>query len=33
MTVISIHDGTLTVRSRPDGRSGACFVLDLPAAP
>lgn len=32
-TIVAAHDGTLTVRSRPDGRSGACFELVLPAAP
>ena len=31
-TIAEAHDGTLTVRDRADGRSGACLVLDLPAA-
>lgn len=31
-TIIEAHDGTLTLRDRPDGASGACFVIRLPAA-
>ncbi len=32
-TIAEAHDGTLSVRDRPDGAVGACLVLDLPAAP
>lgn len=32
-SVAEAHDGTLVARGRPDGRSGACLRLDLPAAP
>ena len=31
-TIVEAHDGTLEARDRPDGRSGACLVLKLPAA-
>jgi two-component system, OmpR family, sensor histidine kinase ChvG len=31
-TIAEAHDGSLTVADRPDGRSGACLVLELPAA-
>ena len=31
-TIAEAHDGTLTVTDRDDGASGACLVLDLPAA-
>lgn len=31
-TIVEAHDGTLEARGRPDGRSGACLVLSLPAA-
>jgi two-component system sensor histidine kinase ChvG len=31
-TIAEAHDGTLTVSDRPDGRPGACLVLDLRAA-
>ena len=31
-TIAEAHDGTLHVEGRPDGASGACLVLDLPAA-
>jgi two-component system sensor histidine kinase ChvG len=31
-TIAEAHDGTLVVADRQDGRSGACLVLDLPAA-
>ncbi|MBM0170950.1 sensor histidine kinase [Altererythrobacter sp. C41] len=31
-TIVEAHDGTLEARDRPDGRSGACLVLRLPAA-
>ena len=31
-TIAEAHDGTLTVTDRPDGKDGACLVLDLPAA-
>jgi len=30
--IAEAHDGSLTVADRPDGKSGACLVLDLPAA-
>ncbi len=30
--IAEAHDGTLLVADRPDGRSGACLVLSLPAA-
>jgi two-component system sensor histidine kinase ChvG len=30
--IAEAHDGTLVVADRPDGASGACLVLDLPAA-
>lgn len=29
-TIAEAHGGTLTARDRPDGRKGACLVLDLP---
>jgi two-component system sensor histidine kinase ChvG len=32
-TIAEAHDGTLEVTDRPDGRDGACLVLDLPKAP
>ena len=31
-TIAEAHDGALTVRDRSDGNSGACLVLQLPAA-
>ena len=31
-TIAEAHDGSLHVEARADGASGACFVLDLPAA-
>jgi two-component system sensor histidine kinase ChvG len=31
-TIAEAHDGSLTVAARPDGRRGACLVLELPAA-
>src|SRR5690606_25729335 len=31
-TIAEAHDGSLTVADRPDGRPGACLVLELPAA-
>jgi two-component system sensor histidine kinase ChvG len=31
-TIAEAHDGTLTVRDREDGSTGACLVLALPAA-
>lgn len=31
-TIVEAHGGTLEARARPDGRSGACLVLNLPAA-
>ena len=31
-TIAEGHDGSLTVADRPDGKSGACLVLELPAA-
>ncbi len=31
-TIATAHDGTLTIIDRPDGQSGACFVLELPVA-
>ncbi|WP_084356165.1 sensor histidine kinase [Novosphingobium lentum] len=31
-TIAEAHDGTLTIADRPDGASGACLVLELPAA-
>ena len=31
-TIAEAHDGTLIVADRPDGRPGACLLLDLPAA-
>jgi two-component system sensor histidine kinase ChvG len=31
-TIAEAHDGTLQVEDRPDGRPGACLVLELPAA-
>lgn len=30
-TIAEAHDGTLEARDRPDGESGACLVLSLPA--
>jgi two-component system sensor histidine kinase ChvG len=32
-TIAEAHDGTLTVRDRTDGATGACLALDLPSAP
>jgi two-component system sensor histidine kinase ChvG len=29
-TIAEAHDGTLEVRDRPDGESGACLILSLP---
>jgi two-component system sensor histidine kinase ChvG len=31
-TIAEAHDGTLVIADRPDGASGACLLLDLPAA-
>jgi two-component system sensor histidine kinase ChvG len=31
-TIAEAHDGTLSVQDRPDGRPGACLVLELPSA-
>ncbi len=31
-TIVEAHDGTLTLRDRHDGHSGACFVIRLPSA-
>lgn len=31
-TIAEAHDGSLTVADRPDGKLGACLVLELPAA-
>jgi two-component system sensor histidine kinase ChvG len=31
--IAQAHDGTLAVSDRPDGQSGACFTLRLPALP
>jgi len=31
-TIAEAHDGSLTVADRPDGKAGACLVLELPAA-
>jgi two-component system sensor histidine kinase ChvG len=31
-TIAEAHDGVLFVADRPDGRTGACLVLELPAA-
>lgn len=31
-TIAEAHDGSLTAADRPDGKSGACLVLELPAA-
>lgn len=31
-TIAEAHDGTLTAHQRPDGKSGACLMLDLPCA-
>ncbi|RXZ66461.1 sensor histidine kinase [Pelagerythrobacter rhizovicinus] len=31
-TIVEAHDGTLEARGRPDGTTGACLVLSLPAA-
>jgi two-component system sensor histidine kinase ChvG len=31
-TIAEAHDGFLRVEARPDGKQGACLVLDLPAA-
>jgi two-component system sensor histidine kinase ChvG len=31
-TIAEAHDGSLTVADRPDGRTGTCMVLELPAA-
>ncbi len=31
-TIVEAHDGSITLRNRPDGKSGACFVVTLPAA-
>ncbi|MFA7587745.1 MAG: ATP-binding protein, partial [Novosphingobium sp.] len=30
-TIVEAHDGTLTAVDRPDGKAGACLVIDLPA--
>ena len=29
--IAEAHDGTLLAEGRPDGRDGACLVLNLPA--
>jgi two-component system sensor histidine kinase ChvG len=29
-TIVAAHDGTLTAMDRPDGKPGACLVIDLP---
>ena len=31
-TIAEAHDGSLTAEDRPDGKQGACLVLELPAA-
>lgn len=31
-TIAEAHDGTLIAKPRPDGQSGACLLLELPAA-
>ena len=31
-TIAEAHDGSLTVADGADGKSGACLVLELPAA-
>ena len=31
-TIAEAHDGSLTVADRADGKSGACLMLELPAA-
>jgi two-component system sensor histidine kinase ChvG len=31
-TIAEAHDGSLTAEDRPDGKAGACLVLELPAA-
>jgi two-component system sensor histidine kinase ChvG len=31
-TIVTAHDGTLTAHDRPDGKPGACLILDLPEA-
>jgi two-component system sensor histidine kinase ChvG len=31
-TIAEAHDGSLTAEDRPDGKPGACLVLELPAA-
>jgi len=30
-TIVEAHDGTLSAQERPDGKQGACLVIDLPA--
>ena len=31
-TIAEAHDGSLVAADRPDGRAGACLVLELPTA-
>jgi two-component system sensor histidine kinase ChvG len=31
-TIVEAHDGSLTAEDRPDGKPGACLMLELPAA-
>ena len=31
-TIAEAHDGTLTAQDRPDGKPGACLVLEVPTA-
>jgi two-component system sensor histidine kinase ChvG len=31
-TIVSAHDGRLTIHDRPDGGRGACLVAEFPAA-
>jgi two-component system sensor histidine kinase ChvG len=32
-TIAQAHEGSLSAIDRPDGKPGACLVLDLPEAP